>query len=421
MQHNTHYDLIVIGGGLSGVAAAVSAKRQGLNALLVERMGCLGGAMAHCSVYPFMRHALKRPDGSDIRVLSAGIFAEMCRRHREIGGASAERGWQPELFKIILDDMVREAGVDVLFHTQLIGAVTEGRRVKTVRLAAKSEILEMSADFFIDASGDGDLIAFAGCDFQMGRESDNLCQPMTTCFRLGGVDLEKYHEDKPRLQEIYKQWQAEGKLRNPREDILTFEKLGEGILHLNSTRVIKHDATDAFSLSAAEIEARRQVLELYQFLCANSEAFANSFVISIAPEIGVRESRKLRGVHVLTAEEMKNCVDFEDSVALGNYKIDIHNPEGGGTYIVHFGPDEYYRIPYRSLLPKETDNLLVAGRCLSAEHEAHSAVRIMPICACLGEAAGIAAAEALHTGKTAHTLDVAAVQATLVANGAQIH
>lgn len=419
MQHHKHYDLIVIGGGLSGVAAAVSAAREGLRALLVERAGCLGGAMSNCAVYPFMRHAIKRADGSR-RVLSAGIFAEMCRRHREIGGASA-RGWQPELFKIILDDMVREAGVDVLFHTQLIGAVTEGRQVKAVRLAAKTEILELCAYFFIDASGDGDLIAFTGCDFQLGRESDSLCQPMTTCFRLGGVDLDKYHEDKPRLQEVYKQWQAQGKLRNPREDILSFEKLGEGILHLNSTRVIKHDPTDVFSLSAAETEARRQVLELYQFLQANSEAFAGSFVISIASEIGVRESRKLRGVHILTAEELMNCVDFEDSIALGNYMIDIHNPEGQGTYRYCFDPEEYYRIPYRSLLPKETDNLLVAGRCLSATHEAHSAVRIMPICACLGEAAGVAAAQALHSGKTAHTLDIAAVQATLVANGAQIH
>lgn len=419
MQNKNKYGLIVIGGGLSGVAAAVSAAREGLRVLLIERAGCLGGAMSNCAVYPFMRYSMRNPDGSR-RDLSAGIFTEMCRRHKELGGVS-ERGWQPELFKIMLDGMVAEAGVEVLFHTQLIGAVTEERQISAVRLAAKSEILEIGAGFFIDASGDGDLLAFAGCDFQLGRESDSLCQPMTTCFRLCGVDIPKYREDKPRLQELYKQWQAEGKLRCPRENLLIFENLGAGILHFNSTRVIRHDPTDAHSLSAAETEARRQILELYQFLTANSEAFANSTLVSIAPEIGVRESRKLRGVHILTAEELKSCVDFEDSIALGNYTIDIHNPEGGGTYIYRFGPEEYYRIPYRSLLPKERDNLLVVGRCLSATHEAHSAVRIMPICACLGEAAGIAAAQALHSGKTAHTLDVAALQATLVSKGAQIH
>lgn len=419
MRHNQNYNLIVIGGGLSGVAAAVSAAREGLRVLLIERAGCLGGAMSGCSVYPFMKYTMTFPDGKK-RVLSAGIFAEMCRRHAELGGVSA-RGWQPELFKIMLDGMVTEADVDVLFHTQLIGAVTEGRQVKAVRLAGKSGVMERSADFFIDASGDGDLIAYAGCDFQLGRESDNLCQPMTTCFRLGGVDLAKFKEEKPRLQELYKQWQAAGKILNPREDMLIFGNLGEGVLHFNSTRVLRRNPTDPVDLSAAELEARRQVLELYQFLQANSEAFANSFLISVASEIGVRESRKLKGVHILTADELKNCVDFEDSIALGNYMIDIHNPEGQGTYRYHFGPEEYYRIPYRSLLPRETDNLLVAGRCLSATHEAHSAVRIMPICACLGEAAGIAAAEALHSGKTAHTLDVAAVQAKLVEKGAQIH
>ena len=124
---------------------------------------------------------------------------------------------------------------------------------------------------------------------------------------------------------------------------------------------------------------------------------------------------------VLTADELKQCVDFEDSIALGNYMIDIHNPDGVGTYRYRFQPEEYYRIPYRSLVPKEIDNMLVAGRCLSADHEAHSAVRIMPICACLGQAAGTAIAQAQHTGKTVHTVDISAVQSKLVANGAEIH
>lgn len=375
--------------------------------------------MSNCSVYPFMSYTLTDTDGSK-RVLSAGIFAEMCKRHEELGGVS-ERGWQPEIFKIMLDQMLLEAGVEILFHTQLIGAVTEGRRIKAVRLAQKSGTVEIGADFFIDASGDGDLMVFAGCDFQLGRESDSLCQPMTTCFKLSNVDLEKYKADKPRLQALYKEHQAEGKIKNPRENMLIFGNLGKGILHFNTTRIVKMDPTDSASLTKAELEARSQILEMYDFLRTNSEAFADSTIISIASEIGVRESRKLKGVHVLTAEELMNCVDFEDSVALGKYEIDIHNPEGTGTYIYRFKQGEYYRVPYRSLLPKELDNMLVAGRCLSATHEAHSAVRIMPICACLGEAAGVAAAEAIHSRKTAHTLDISAVQKKLVAGGAQIH
>ena len=162
-----------------------------------------------------------------------------------------------------------------------------------------------------------------------------------------------------------------------------FTGLGRNILHLNTTRVIRHDPTDPFSLSDAELEGRRQVYEMFRFLKENAASCRDAELISIASHIGVRESRKLKGVHVLTADEIKQMVDFEDTIAVGNYEIDIHNPEGTGTTLYYFNGGEYYKIPYRSLLPKEYDNLLVAGRCLSATHEAHSAVRIMPICALL--------------------------------------
>ena len=149
-----------------------------------------------------------------------------------------------------------------------------------------------------------------------------------------------------------------------------------------------------------------------------SKAFENSTVVSIANYIGVRESRKLKGVHILTQEEIKSCKRFEDVIAYGNYEIDIHYPTGTGTELYCFKENEYYEIPYRSLLPKEYDNMLVAGRCLSATHEAHSAVRIMPICACMGEAAGLACAVACNTNANAHTVDISGVQKMLRRNGA---
>lgn len=414
-----HYDLIVVGGGLTGVAAAVRAAREGVKVLLIERSGCLGGAISNALVYPFMSFTTVLPDGST-RHLNAGIFTEMCRRHREANGVSS-RGWQPEIFRIVLDDMVTSAGVEVLFHNQLIDVTMFGRQVRAIRVAGKAGIREYSADFFVDATGDGDLMAFAGCDYQIGREKDSLCQPMTTCFRLSGVDIPKFQEEKPALIEKYQQLQAQGQIRNPRENILVFYGLGKGVLHLNTTRVVKHNPVNDAELSVAEIEARKQVLEMYNFLCTYSEACRDAAIVSIAEEIGVRESRKLRGVHILTGDELKACTDFPDSIALGNYSIDIHNPEGSGTYMYDFKPGEYFRIPYRSLLPKETDNLLVAGRCLSADHEAHSAVRIMPICASMGEAAGAAVAVAHKSDANVHNVDVSAVQALLVAGGAEIH
>ncbi len=413
------YDLIVVGGGLSGVAAAVSAAREGVKALLIEKCGCLGGAMSNSAVYPFMKYYIKKEDGTR-RLLSDGIFTEMRRRHEEMGGVE-EYGLSPEIFKIMLDEMATEAGVEILFHTMLIGAETDGRNIKKITVAERGGALEeLEADYFIDASGDGDLMAMSGCSYQLGRESDGLSQPMTTCFRLSGVDLELFAKEKEALQERYKAEKEKGNIRNPRENILTFVGLGDGILHLNTTRVIKLSPTDPRDLTLAEIEARRQVLEMYHFLRENAESCKNSRIISMAQEIGIRESRKLIGVHLLTAEEMKEQVVFEDTVALGNYMIDIHNPSGEGTYRYRFEEGDYYRIPYRSLLPKETDNLLVAGRCLSATHEAHSAVRIMPICACLGEAAGIAVAIAKRQGADLHGIDISELRATLARKGAAI-
>lgn len=415
----THYDLIVAGGGLTGVAASVAAARQGLRVLLVERSGCLGGAMSTNLVYPFMK--FMTPVNGEQKILCAGLLSEMHAREQVYDNSGTLKKFRPEYFKLVLDDMVSEAGVDVLFHATLFELTTNERRVTGVRVAvAPTGVLDFSADYFIDATGNGDLMAMAGCEYRIGRESDGLCQPMTTCFRMCGVDIPLFNEEKPHLQELYKAARERGEIKNPRENILTFSDIGPDVLHFNTTRVVKVDPTDAFGVSRAEMEARRQIHEIVDFLRKNSKAFDNATLISIAAEIGVRESRKLIGEYVLTADDLLQQRIFEDGIALGNYNIDIHNPAGTGTYIHYFKEGEYYSIPYRSLLPKEFDNLLVAGRCLSATHEAQAAVRIMPICACMGEAAGIAMAVAKHTNTNTHTLDVQELRRILRENGAAI-
>lgn len=415
------YDLVVAGGGLTGVAAAVSAAREGLSVLLVEKSGCLGGAASNCLVYPFMPYWTKLPGskaGENKKYLSQGIFKEIKERNDKYVSDCNEKEFNSEYLKIVLDDMTVEAGVEVLFHSVVYAVRTSGRQITAVEITSKGQNIIAQADFFVDATGDGDLFYLAGCDYQLGRDSDGFCQPMTTCFRMSGVDLDLFTEDRPRLQQLYKEKQAKGELINPREDILVFFGVGEDVLHFNSTRVVKLDPTNPFEISRAEVLARRQIHELISFLKENSKAFDESALISIAVNIGVRESRKLKGVHVLTADELIACKRFEDSIALGNYDIDIHSPTGTGTSHRYFAEGEYYTIPYRSLLPKEYDNLLVAGRCISATHEAQASVRIMPICCCLGEAAGTAAAIAFNSGKNAHTVDVKAVQNKLTANGA---
>lgn len=412
------YNLIVAGGGLSGVAAAVSAARAGLEVLLVEKSGCLGGAMSNCLVYPFMPYWTEM-DGKK-EYLSAGIFEEMRKRQNEYETSKSDMNFKPEYFKLVLDDMVNEAKIDVLYHAVIFGVNTDERQIKSVNIALKSGPLTTEADFFVDATGDGDLFAFAGCDYQTGRDNDGLCQPMTTCFRMSGVDVEMYKKERSALQELYKNYRKEGKIENPREDILTFLGIGEGIVHFNTTRIVKLDPTNPFDVSKAESMARKQIHEIVKFLKDNSKAFANSSIISVASDIGVRESRKLKGVHILTAEELKDCTKFEDSIALGNYDIDIHNPSGSGTSHYYFKDGEFYTIPYRSLLPKEFDNMLVAGRCISATHEAQASVRIMPICCCMGEAAGTAIGVAYNSGANLHNVDVNEVQTILVSNGAKL-
>lgn len=416
------YNLIVAGGGLSGVAAAVSAAREGLKVILVEKSGCLGGAISNNLVYPFMPYWTKQKDGNNVckKYLSQGIFKEMKVRHDIYVDDCKDHEFNSEYLKIVLDDMTSEAGVDVLFHAVIYDVKTDNRKISSVDITAKAKKITVEADFFIDATGDGDLFYLAGCDYQLGRESDNLCQPMTTCFRMSGVDLDLFTEERPRLQELYKEKQAKGEITNPRENILVFFGVGEDVLHFNTTRVVLLDPTNPFDVSKAEVIARKQIHELICFLKENSGAFNESALISVAVNIGVRESRKLKGVHILTGDELINCTRFDDSIALGNYDIDIHSPTGTGTSHRYFSDGEFYTIPYRSLLPKEYDNLLVAGRCISATHEAQASVRIMPICCCLGEAAGTAVAIAHNTNENVHTVNIKSLQKKLTENGAML-
>ena len=402
------YDLIVAGGGVAGVAAAVSAAREGLRVLLAEQTGVTGGAMTNALVYPFMRYTLRKNG----RVLAAGLFAEMQERWK----AYRDTSW--ETYKLVFDDLLSEAGAEVLFHAQLFDVTTKDRQVTEISVATCAGKRSLRARMFIDATGDGELFYLAGCDCQLGRQEDGFCQPMTTCFRLGNVDIARFQAERPMLEERYRARQAEGKITNPRENILVFFGLGEGIVHFNTTRVIRHDPTDPAALSRAEMIARRQVWEMVKFLREESEAFSHCTLLSLANRIGVRESRKLKGVHILTAEELERGVYFPDTVALGNYGVDIHNPTGTGTTVHYLSDEAYYSIPYRSLLPKEYDNLLVAGRCLSATHEAQSAVRIMPTCVCMGQAAGIAAAVAAETGTALSGVDTDAVRRRLTERGA---
>ena len=396
------YDLIVVGGGLAGVCASIAAARGGMRVLLCEKTNALGGAAATMLVMPFMLNSTKVEDGS-IRELSRGIFEEILHEMDafDANNTSQKRyHFDEEVLKIVLNRMCVEAGVELLFHAYLSGVKRVGKRTESVTVATVCGQVELFADYFVDATGDGTLSTLAGCPSVVGRSKDGLCQPMTLCFRMGGVDVKRFHERKHSFVNIvYQQAQQRGEILNPRENVLTFSTLHPNILHLNTTRIVKLDPTDPFAVSKAEILAREQVVEMVNFLKSLPDCgMENAYLLSTAMEIGVRESRKVVCEHMLTEDELKSCTVFEDSIATGNYEIDIHNPEGSGTSHYFFKPGEYYTIPYRSLIPVGMENLLVVGRSIGATHEAQASIRIMPITATIGEAAGHALAQCQRRG-----------------------
>lgn len=411
------YDVAVIGGGFAGVAAALAAARNGAKVILVDKSNCLGGSATNCLVTPFMCYKIKVNE--KYVPISAGIFMEIHKKLEERSAIRSESFLEEEL-KFILQEMLEKESVDFLFHSYIFAAEKQGGKITSVSLATRSGVMTLEADLFIDASGDAQLAFLADCPTVLGRESDHLCQPMTLCFRVGNVDVEAFMESKPRWKEAHAAALAAGELINPRENVLVFKTPIPNVLHFNTTRVVKMDPTSPEEFTKAELLARRQVFEIYEFLKKHADGLENSFLMMTAAEIGVRESRMIVGDYVLTEQDCVSLTKFEDAIAACKYDIDIHNPEGTGTYIYRFPQGEYYTIPYRSLIPKDADNLLVAGRCISTDHVAQSSYRIMPTVCCLGEAAGVAAALAKRDGVGVREINVTELQATLKSSGAFI-
>ncbi len=411
------YDLAVIGGGFAGVAAALAAARGGAKVLIVEKSNCLGGAAVNCLVNPFMPYWTEI-DGKRVD-LSAGIFKEIHARLEHHNAMSRESFLEEEL-KYILNEMVAEANIDLLFHAYIFKVEKCDEHITSIVVATKSGEMRVEANYFIDATGDAQLAYLANCPTVLGRESDHLCQPMTLCFRLGNVDVEKFYLGLQKLKLAHAQSLAAGEFINPRENILVSKTPIRNVLHFNTTRVVKKNPTSPEDVTEAELLARRQVYEIYEFMKKHADGLEDSFLMMTAAEIGVRESRMIVGDYVLTEQDCRNCVKFEDAIAACNYDIDIHNPEGTGTSHYFFPAGEYYTIPYRSLIPKGVSNMLVAGRCISSDHGAQASYRIMPVVCCIGEAAGSAIGLAVKQNCTVREVDVKELQNTLKSNRAFI-
>lgn len=419
-SNRTEFDVIVAGGGPSGIAAAIASAREGARTLLVERYGFLGGAGTAMMVNPWMSYRA----GNGGEQLIFGVLQELIDGMTALGmygHPKARNAFDPEALKVVAERLCREAGVTLLYHSFLAGANMreDGRTIRSVQLANKAGLVEIGARMYVDATGDADLSALAGAVVEKGREVDSNCQPMTLNFRMADVDTARM-PDKQEITRRYLAAKERGEVDCPREDVLWFYANQPDVIHFNTTRVILKDATDPWQLTEAEMEGRRQVQELVRFLKKEVDGFENAYLQTTAPQIGVRESRRVIGEHVLTAEELLAACKFDDAIARGAYPVDIHNPTGSGTVIRSLKPGEWYDIPLRSLIPLGIDNLLVGGRPISATHEAHSAIRVQPIAMAIGQAAGTAAALCARDGVGPRGLAAASVQDALQRQGARL-
>jgi len=412
-------EVIVCGGGPAGLCAAVAAAQEGADTLLIERYGFLGGMATAGLINPFM------PYYTGGEQIIEGLFQQIIDRLDAAGGWShrqdewARDAFDPEIMKLVAQDMVEEAGVSLRLHTMVVDASSENGHVGQVLLASKSGLEGAEATIFIDATGDGDVAARAGVPYEQGRPEDGLSQPMTLMFRMTGVDEERM-PPREEINALYDQAKAAADIDNPRENVLWFYTTRCGEIHFNTTRVVKRDGTSAADLTAAELEARRQVKQMVKFLTDKVPGFANAYLSATGTQIGVRESRRILGEYVMTAEDVLGARKFADGIVRGCYDIDIHSPSGTGTIIKRLPAGESYDIPYRCLCPRGFDNLLVAGRPISATHEAHSSLRVMPIAAAVGEAAGTAAAMCIAQEQSVTAVDVAALRQRLRERGANI-
>ena len=424
-----HADVVVCGGGVAGTMAAIAAARQGASVLLVERYGFLGGNATAGAVAQFNSWQT----GNGRRVV-AGLADEVVARLRDYRAAGDHQQfvmstghkmdrveYAPEVLKLVLDDMVTEAGVRPLLHASLLDVATDGRQITSLRVLTKGGLLTLHPKVLIDTSGDIDALRHAGATFLALDEGESL-QPATMMFRFGPVDFAVFDAlSADERAVLAKRGFAEGQLaraalhasRDPYSSDAWFNISRLGI-----------DATDPMALGAAEIEGRRQAWKAAQFLQQAVPGCDNGQLRAFATQVGVRETRRIEGDHVLSAEELMRPEQFADAIAAGAYPIDIHPAAGGGLDYRGLDDDHAYQIPYRSMVPLAFDNALVAGRGLSATHAALAAIRVMTISMAVGQAAGMAAAMAAAqagcNGQAAQVraVDLGALRAALEEAGA---
>ncbi len=440
-------DVLVVGAGPAGIGAAIAAARNGAKVLLLERYGFLGGNLTIAMVNPmFTFHDIQG------KQVIRGIAGELVNRLVTLKSSQGHLAdltfdnasmtpFDPEGMKYLLFQMMLEAGVELLLHTWAVDVQRENGQVKSVIIENKSGRQAICPKVIIDCSADADIAAKAGAPFTKGREEDGAMQPVTLFYRIGGINMNELRtwmkenrdllKDAPTdeeidsseaiaflgLKELVKKGMENGEFpKDAAPRILFYQLPQEGQIAVNTTRLQGIDGTNTADLTRAEIETRSQAWQIHLFLKKYVGGFESSYILDTGVQVGVRETRHITGDYKLTERDVLSSRSFEDGIACGTFAIDIHPPEGEQQIFTGSGK-AVYEIPYRSLLPQGLDNVLVAGRSISATHTAFGSARVMATCMGIGQGAGIAAAMMIRHQLSSREVDTKLLRTELIRQG----
>lgn len=437
-------DVLVVGGGVTGVAAALAASRSGAKTIVLENKPFVGGnATTGLCLHTFISKLGKQ--------VVFGIGQELVDDLVDRGGAVGHIRYggfvhsvtpvDGDLFRILVTEKLAEAGVMIIYGVNAVGVDSEDGAILAVQVAMKNQLRPVRAKVVIDCSGDADIATAAGAGFRKGRKETGKMQPVSMLLRCFGTENEKVFDamgqgeaamatraDHPAPFPAYfrgslSKWNdqvLEQKLVPNRDHMVFFNTVWPNQLNINTTAVFGVDGTDPIALSRATVELTRQAARIGEFLKRNVDGFQGAHYVPSA-FAGVRETRNIEGHYEITSEDVLSGAKFDDSIGEACFPIDIHDPDTGQASLQDIGGDGSFGLPFRCLIPKRLRNVLVAGRCISADTIAHASTRNMGACIVTGEAAGVAAAMAAQRGTDVPDLPVADVQNELRRRGAYVN
>jgi hypothetical protein len=430
------FDVVVVGGGPAGIMAASSAARAGCSTLLIERYGFLGGAGTAGGLSTFCGlHA--RTYGADVRVIR-GLADDLLSRlvkldglnapHLTIADGIAAQAFDISAYKIAADELVTGSGARILFHAMAVGVVMRDGAIDAVIIESKSGRQAVRGRFFIDASGDGDLAYWAGVPWEKAPPIDGMMYP-SLMFRINAVDVAKAGPAPWRtVERLMEEAEAAGTHTFPRKKPIVRPQRNPLEWRANLTQLKRADGgaidgTNVDELTRGELTGRQQALDAFTFIRDRTPGFEDSYIVDIAPQIGIRETRRIIGPYQLTESDVLDCADFPDTIGVNGWPVEAH-VAGSVEFRWQRKERGFNQLPFRIILPgprgdgQRAANLYVAGRCASMTHGAHAAARVTGPCFVMGEAAGTAAAMALSAGVAGDAIDVPVLQGKLEDQGA---